>query len=103
MALPLNPNLIPMKTILLLIAIITLSACTTGSGVQSYGPQTYTVVRGGRTGFTSLATLKSEAYIEANAFATSKGKQIEVVDVKEVPTGLARWPQVEIHFKLIDK
>ena len=52
---------------------------------------------------TSVASLKKDAVEEANAFANKQGKTIEVVTEKEIPAGFARFPQVELTFKLATK
>ena len=61
----------------------------------------YTVTKSGTTGFTPLGVLRKEAYEEANKFAESKGMVAEVISVNEVPAGFARWPQVDLRFKLV--
>lgn len=92
-----------MKCLLLVAVLLALTGCTSTSGVLPFGPDTYTVVQRGDTGFTSTATLKTAAYKEANDFAASKGKQIEIIEVTEKPSGFATWPQVEVKFRLLDK
>lgn len=84
-------------------ALLFATGCTSTSGVLSFGPETYTVVQRGKTGFSSTAALKTAAYKEANDFAERKGKQIEIVEVIEKPAGFAKWPQVEVKFRLLEK
>jgi hypothetical protein len=62
---------------------------------------TYTVTKTGTTGFTPLGSLRSGAYEAANKFAASKGMVAEVVSVNETPQGFARWPQVDLRFRLV--
>lgn len=88
----------------LLVSVVVLSGCaSTSSGVIAYGPDTFTVVQAGKSGFTSTADLKTAAYKEANEYAASKGKQIEIIDVSEKPAGFGKMPQVEVKFRLLDK
>ena len=92
---------------LLTIAIVLLSAvaivgCTTGSNIMAASGGAYTVTVSGTTGFTSLGVLRKEAYQEANTFAASKRMVAEVISVNEVPAGYARWPQVDLRFRLIN-
>lgn len=61
----------------------------------------YTVTRSGTTGFTPLGVLRKEAYEEASRFAASKGMVAEVISVNEVPAGFARWPQVDLRFRIV--
>lgn len=61
----------------------------------------YTVTKSGTTGFTPLGVIRKEAYEEVNQFAASKGMVAEVISVNEVPAGFARWPQVDLRFRLV--
>ncbi len=61
----------------------------------------YTITKSGTTGFTPLGVLRKEAYEEASRFAASKGREAEVISVNEVPAGFARWPQVDLRFRLV--
>lgn len=82
--------------------ILLLAGCAIGSGIVTVGKDTYTLVQSGTTGFTPLGVLKSRAYQEANAFAEKKSKVMEVISVNEIPAGFAKWPQVEVRFRLLD-
>ena len=61
----------------------------------------YTVTKTGTTGFTPVGTLRKQAYKEANDFAASKGMVAEVVSVNETAAGFAKWPQVDLKFRLV--
>ena len=63
----------------------------------------YIITKSGTTGFTPLGVLRNEAFKEINRFANEKNKIAEVVSVNEVPQGFARWPQVEVKFRLVDE
>lgn len=95
-----------MKTLPLAAAIaiaacmLAFSGCTTGSTVMAASGGAYTITKSGTTGFTPLGVLRKEAYEEANRFAESKGMIAEVISVNEVPAGFARWPQVDLRFRL---
>ncbi len=95
-----------MKHMILFLCILSLApllaGCSTGSGIVTVGKDSYTVVKSGTTGFTPLGVLKSRAYKEANAFAQKKAKVMEVISVNEIPAGFAKWPQVEVKFRLLD-
>lgn len=87
------------------IATITLSSaftgCTTTSSIMAASGGAYTVTKAGKSGFTSLGSLRKDAYEEANEFAESKGMVAEVISVNEVPAGFARFPQVDLRFRLV--
>lgn len=62
----------------------------------------YTLSKSAPTGFTPLGVIRKAAYEEINSFAKSNGKVAQVVSVNEVPAGFAKWPQVEVRFRLVD-
>lgn len=61
----------------------------------------YTVTKTGTTGLTPVGSLRKQAYKEANEFAVSKGMVAEVVSVNETAAGFAKWPQVDLKFRLV--
>lgn len=61
----------------------------------------FTITKTGTTGFTPVGVLRKEAYEEANRFAASKGMVAEVVSANEVAAGFAKWPQVDLKFRLV--
>lgn len=63
----------------------------------------YTITKSAPTGYTPLGVIRKAAYEEMNEFAESKNKVAQVVSSNEVPAGFARWPQVEIRFKLLEE
>lgn len=94
-----------MKPILIFIVLLTglmlQSGCSTTSPVMAATGGVYTVTKTGTTGFTPVGTLRKQAYKEANDFATSKGMVAEVVSVNETAAGFAKWPQVDLKFRLV--
>lgn len=86
-----------------MLAVFILQGCGTNPEIFEIGPDTYTVTTVGDTGFVSLGKLKSEAYRQAEEKARQQGKVIEVISVNEVPAGFAKWPQVEVRFRLLSK
>jgi len=81
--------------------VATFTGCSTGTPVVAASGGAYTVTKSGTTGFTPLGVLRKKAYKEANRFAASKGMVVEVISVNEVPAGFARWPQVDLRFRLV--
>jgi len=93
-----------MKTTLIALTVaicFAISGCTTGSISMPAPGGAYTITKSGTTGFTPLGVLRKEAYEEASKFAASKGMEAEVISVNEVPAGFARWPQVDLRFRLV--
>lgn len=78
-----------------------ISACTTSSPIMQANDGEYTITKSAATGFTPLGVLRKKAYEDAAKFATSKNLIAEVISVNEVPAGFARWPQVDLHFRLV--
>ena len=53
-------------------------------------------------GWGNLGNLKAEVFAEANAFAASKGKQIEIQSEKEAPPAFGKYAFYELRFTLTD-
>jgi hypothetical protein len=94
-------KILTLQTIVGIAACMMFSGCTTTSSVMAAPGGTYTVTKAGTTGFTSVGTLKKDAYDAANEFAASKGMIAEVIAVNETPAGFARFPQVDLRFRLV--
>lgn len=77
------------------------SGCSTTSPIMLSAGEVYTVTKTGTTGFTPVGTLRAQAYKKANEFAASKGMVAEVVSVNEIGAGFAKWPQVDLKFRLV--
>ena len=54
-------------------------------------------------GWGNLGNLKSEVFAEANAFAESKGKVIEIITTKENPPAFGKYASYELQFRLITR
>lgn len=91
------------KLVILLSIALILVGCTSPSSVMPMSNGIYTLTKSAPTGFTPLGTIRRAAYEDINEFARSKGKFAQVVSVNEVPAGFARWPQVEVRFRLVDE
>lgn len=90
-----------LKVIVLLTVLVMQSGCSTTSPIMSSAGEVYTVTKTGTTGFTPVGTLRKQAYKKANEFAASKGMIAEVVSVNETAAGFAKWPQVDLKFRLV--
>ena len=94
-----------MKRILLLsltAVTLLLGGCTSPSTVMPMQNGVYTISKSAPTGFTPLGAIRKAAYEEVKEFAASKGKVAQIVSVNEVAAGFAKWPQVEVRFRLED-
>jgi len=86
------------------IGCVVLAGCTTTSGVIADGPDTYTIIEAGKTGFTSSADLKIRAYQKASAFCSGKAASLTTIDEKETRGGvLGKFPEAQIRFRCEQK
>ncbi len=85
---------------LLLPATALIGACATPTtGVVPVADGYYTVVHQGSSALVTTSNLKASALTEASAHCESKGKTIQVINVKEIPAGpFGRWPEAEATF-----
>jgi hypothetical protein len=90
--------------LILSLATILIASCTSYSGVQAMGQDTFIVTRQAATGFFGAGTLKAEAIYEAEAYCRSRGKMLKVVSVTEAqpPFLLGNFPKAEVVFKALD-
>lgn len=89
------------RAIVLVVLCFAFAGCTTTSEVMAATGGAYTITKAGKTGFTSLGSLRKDAYAEANEFAKSKGMIAEVISVNETPAGFGRFPQVDLRFRIV--
>ena len=81
-----------------------LAACTSSSGVIPDEKDSYRVMHSGDTGFTNSNTLKKNAYKEAEAFCSKKGKVVETVTVESKQARpLGGWPEASLLFKCVSR
>lgn len=90
-----------LRAIVAVFVCVAWAGCTTTSEVMAATGGAYTVTKAGKTGFTSLGSLRKDAYEDANEFAKSKGMIAEVISVNETPAGFARFPQIDLKFRLV--
>ena len=90
-----------LRAIVVTMVCVAITGCTTTSEVMAAAGGAYTVTKAGKSGFTSVGSLRKDAYEQANEFAKSKGMIAEVISVNETPAGFARFPQVDLKFRLV--
>jgi len=57
----------------------------------------------GQSGFIPLGGMKADAYKEANHYCQKQNKILQTTNYKSVTASFARFPQVELNFKCIEK
>ena len=93
-----------MKKLLLSLPILTVLAfngCSEKSGVYASGSGTHSITNQAATGFSGLQDIRTNAYKEASAYCSQKGKDFEVVKLEqnEGPYILGNYPRVTLIFK----
>ena len=89
------------SAVVIIASVSVWSSCSTSTPVMAASGGMFTVTKTGTTGFTPLGVLRKEAYEEADRYASSRGMSAEVVSVNEVTAGFAKWPQVDLRFRLV--
>lgn len=78
---------------------IIVSACATpSSGIVDVGNGYFTVAHQGDGVWVSTANLKNRALTEAKQYCTSSQKELQVINVREIPAGPFRFPETEATF-----
>ena len=92
-----------MKEISIVCFALFLTACAVPTtGVMPVSDGYYSVAHQGGGAWVSTQELKSTALKEAQAFCQAKGKDLKVVNVKEIPAGpMGRWPEADATFMCI--
>ncbi len=85
---------------IVLLSTILLAGCASNTGIIPIGKDTYMVSRQAATGFSGSGSLKAEAFQEANAYCTSQGKALQVVNTQEAqpPFVFGNYPKAEVQF-----
>lgn len=88
------------QKITLVVASIALSACATPTtGIVDLGNGYNTVAHQGNGAWVTTASLKASSLAEAKQHCVVQGKELQVVNTKEIPAGpLGRWPEAEVTF-----
>lgn len=83
----------PMKRIITLLALTTIAACTTISGVTPAGDGHYTVTTQVRGGMTPWGEIKASSLRRADDYCSQQGKQMHQVDMQT--HGVRGWTPQE--------
>jgi hypothetical protein len=83
---------------------ITLSACTTSSGIIPDGTDSYRLTHTGDTGFTNSNTLRKNAYKEASVYCSEREMVVETVNIdSKQARPLGGWPEASLLFKCVKR
>lgn len=88
------------RTFTLLAIASTLIGCATPTtGIVDLGNGYNTVAHQGSGAWVTTSSLKNSALVEAKQHCASQGKELLVINVKEIPAGaFGRWPEAEATF-----
>lgn len=70
-------------------------------GVVPLGGNTYMISKNSKAGiFADVGALRTNTIAEAQAFAASQGKQLEIISANAQPAAPGRFPSFEVTFRL---
>jgi len=80
-----------------------LIGCASTTDVVSTGPDTYMVVAEGVLGNSSSGKQAYKAQKQAAEFCSKQGKQVETVNVNEVPGGFGKVASATVNFRCVKR
>jgi hypothetical protein len=84
--------------------LVTLSACTTATGVLQEGPATYVVSASGTSpAFTGTQDAMKKVNSEASAFCAHQGRQLDTISLQTGDQALGHPGQATLHFRCVEK
>jgi hypothetical protein len=88
--------------ILLAVVVLSSGGCAgTTNQVVPTGHDTYMVANHGTMGWSSAGAQKAKAFETANAFCSSKGKEVEAVSEHETDSGFGKIASADLEFRCI--
>jgi hypothetical protein len=76
--------------------------CATQSGVIPNGPDGYSILISGGSGFVSSGSLAIRAYQQASDFCVQKGLRMEIIEDKQQRAGvLGKFPEAQVRFRCV--
>ena len=85
------------------ISILAIAGCASVTDVVSTGPGTYMVAAEGVLGNSSSGKQAFKAQEQAAAFCAKQGKQVETIEVKEVPGGFGKVASASVYFRCVSQ
>ena len=88
----------------LVVALFPCFALAGNTGVISDGPDSYLIMRTGKTGFVSSSTLQKKAYEEASAFCTEKSLVMETISMNaKASRPFGGFPEATLRFRCVSQ
>lgn len=89
----------PLNLIAAITAFLVTACATPTSGIVDLGNGYNTVAHQGNGAWVTTSSLKTSALAEAKQHCAGQGKELQVINVKEIQAGpLGRWPEAEATF-----
>lgn len=86
------------------VAVLASAGCAgTTNQVVPTGHDTYMVANHGTMGWSSAGAQKAKAFETANAFCTTKGKEVEAVSEHETDSGFGKIASADLEFRCVPK
>ena len=93
-----------MKYAILLTALIPAAALAGNTGVIPDGPDSYLIMRTGKTGFVSSSSLQKKTYEEAAAFCTEKSLVMETISMDaKASRPFGGFPEATLRFRCVSQ
>ena len=91
-----------MKNAILIALLVPVAALAGNTGVISDGPDSYLIMRTGKTGFVSSSSLQKKAYEEATAFCTERTLIMETISMNaKAARPLGGFPEATLRFRCV--
>lgn len=85
------------------ISALVISGCANVTDVVSTGPGTYMIAAEGVLGNSSSGKQAFKATEQAAAFCSKQSKQLNTIEVKEVPGGFGKVASATVYFRCISQ
>lgn len=93
-----------MKYQILLLMLIPTIASAGNTGVIPDGPDSYLIMRTGKTGFVSSSSLQKKAYEDAAAFCSEKSLVMETISMSaKASRPFGGFPEATLRFRCVSK
>lgn len=90
------------RTVVLTLALLCPAAFAGNTGVISDGPDSYLIMRTGKTGFVSSSSLQKKAYEEATAFCQTKSLVMQTISMESKRSRpFGGFPEATLRFRCV--
>lgn len=87
-----------MRQTIVVLSLLSLSACASSTGIVPMGQDTYMVSHGGGSAFTSTGAMKAECIQEAAEYCSKNSKVFQVTHTQESPAWPGHFATAEVQF-----